>query len=101
MHARLIEGFSLQFALAPGAEQRPFGIARDPGHFLSYREDELFIGGRTPQERIAFDLTLELSDWRIGACPSQQKRVARQMHSRKQIFSNIEPLDHSRARLPP
>lgn len=43
-------------------------------HFLPYGEGELFIGGRTPDERGALDLTVELSDWGMSA--RQQRRIA-------------------------
>lgn len=43
-------------------------------HFVAYRENELFIGGRTPEERNAIDLTVELSDWSMSV--KQQRRIA-------------------------
>jgi hypothetical protein len=43
-------------------------------HFLPYADSDLFIGGRTPGERGAVDLTVELSDW--GMSVRQQRRVA-------------------------
>lgn len=43
-------------------------------HFMPYGPDELFIGGRTPEERSAVDLTVELSDWNMPA--RQQRKVA-------------------------
>ncbi len=39
-------------------------------HFAAYRENELFIGARTPEERNAIDLTVELSDWSMMASTS-------------------------------
>jgi len=44
-------------------------------HFTPYRESELFIGGKTPGERSANDVTVELSDWSMSA--KQQRRIAR------------------------
>jgi phenylpyruvate tautomerase PptA (4-oxalocrotonate tautomerase family) len=46
-------------------------------HFTSYGEDELYIGGRTPRERDAIDLTVELSDWSMPV--KQQRRIARRL----------------------
>lgn len=43
-------------------------------HFTSYGEDELYIGGRTPRERDAIDLTVELSDWNMSI--KTQRRIA-------------------------
>ena len=43
-------------------------------HFLPYGPSDLFIGGRTPSERGALDLTVELSDWGMSA--RKQRRVA-------------------------
>jgi len=44
-------------------------------HFVPYAPSDLFIGGRTPIERGAVDLTVELSDW--GMSVRQQRKVAR------------------------
>ena len=46
-------------------------------HFASYRDGEIFIGGRTPQERGAIDLTVELSDWNMSA--RRQRKAAREL----------------------
>jgi phenylpyruvate tautomerase PptA (4-oxalocrotonate tautomerase family) len=46
-------------------------------HFFPYSEGDIFIGGRTPQERRASDVTVELSDWSMSV--RQQKRVARSL----------------------
>ena len=46
-------------------------------HFTPYGEDEIFIGGRTPRERNAVDVTVELSDWNISV--KQERRVAQQL----------------------
>jgi hypothetical protein len=46
-------------------------------HFVPYRENELFIGARTPEERKAIDLTVELSDWSMSV--QQQRRIARHL----------------------
>jgi phenylpyruvate tautomerase PptA (4-oxalocrotonate tautomerase family) len=43
-------------------------------HFTPFREGELFIGGRTPQQRQAVDLTVELSDWNLSV--RQQRKIA-------------------------
>lgn len=43
-------------------------------HFTVYRENELFIGARTPEQRHAIDVTLELSDWSMSV--RQQRRIA-------------------------
>lgn len=43
-------------------------------HFVPYASSDLFVGGRTPQEREAVDLTVELSDW--GMSVRQQRKVA-------------------------
>ncbi len=44
-------------------------------HFVPYAEGELFIGGWTPKERDAVDLTVELPDWVMAV--RQRRRVAR------------------------
>lgn len=44
-------------------------------HFVPYATDELFIGSRTPEDRAAMDITLELSDWGMSA--RQARRLAR------------------------
>lgn len=41
-------------------------------HFLPYAPAELFVGGRTPEEREAVDITVELSDWNM---PVRRQRV--------------------------
>lgn len=46
-------------------------------HFAAYRENELFIGARTPEERNAIDLTVELSDWSMTV--RQQRRIAQRL----------------------
>jgi hypothetical protein len=46
-------------------------------HFAAYRENELFIGGRTPEERNAIDLTVEVSDWSMSV--KQQRRIAQNL----------------------
>ena len=46
-------------------------------HFVPYRENELFIGARTPEERKAMDLTVELSDWSMSV--QQQRRIAERL----------------------
>jgi hypothetical protein len=45
--------------------------------FTSYGEDELFVGARTPRERNAIDLTVELSDWSMSV--KQQHRIAQRL----------------------
>lgn len=44
-------------------------------HFVQFGEDELFIGGQTPRDRKAIDLTVELSDWSMSV--TRQRRIAR------------------------
>lgn len=44
-------------------------------HFIPYSAMELFIGGRTPEERDAQDLTVELSDWSMSV--RQQRKIAK------------------------
>ena len=46
-------------------------------HFAAYRENELFIGARTPVERNAVDVTVEISDWSMSV--KQQRRIARRL----------------------
>ena len=46
-------------------------------HFAPYRENELFIGARTPEARQAIDLTVELSDWSMSV--KQQRRLAQHL----------------------
>ncbi len=46
-------------------------------HFTTYRDNELFVGGRTPEERDATDLTVELSDWSMSV--KQQRRIAKHL----------------------
>ena len=46
-------------------------------HFAAYRENERFIAGRTPEERNAIDLALELSDWSMSV--KQQRRIAQRL----------------------
>jgi len=46
-------------------------------HFTAYRENELFIGARTPEERNAIDLTVEVSDWNMSV--RQQRRIAQNL----------------------
>ena len=35
-------------------------------HFIRYGPAELFVGGKTPQERNGVDITVELSDWNMS-----------------------------------
>lgn len=44
-------------------------------HFVPYADRELFVGGRTPGERGAADVTVELSDW--GMSVRRRREVAR------------------------
>ena len=44
-------------------------------HFTPYGDEELFIGGRTPLERGARDITVELSDWNMST--RLRRRIAR------------------------
>ena len=43
-------------------------------HFTPYAPDELFVGGRTTEERLSPDITLELSDWDMSR--RQRRRLA-------------------------
>lgn len=43
-------------------------------HFAPYTDGYLFVGGRTPAQRNAVDLTVELSDWNMSV--RQQRKVA-------------------------
>lgn len=43
-------------------------------HFVPYREEELFVGARTPGERGRSDITVELSDWSMSV--RRQREVA-------------------------
>jgi phenylpyruvate tautomerase PptA (4-oxalocrotonate tautomerase family) len=43
-------------------------------HFVPFDDGEVFIGGRTPTERGAVDLTVELSDWSLSV--RRQRAVA-------------------------
>ena len=44
-------------------------------HFTPYAADELFIGGRSTNERGATDVSVELSDWSMSV--RHQRRAAR------------------------
>ena len=46
-------------------------------HFSPYAEGEIFIGGRTPNERGVADVTVELSDWSMSV--RKQRTVARRL----------------------
>lgn len=46
-------------------------------HFTTCRDNELFIGGHTPEEREAVDLTVELSEWSMSV--KQQRRIAQHL----------------------
>jgi phenylpyruvate tautomerase PptA (4-oxalocrotonate tautomerase family) len=48
--------------------------SRTTVQFVSYSDDQLFIGGQTPVERQSADVTLEVSDW--GMSVKQQAKVA-------------------------
>jgi phenylpyruvate tautomerase PptA (4-oxalocrotonate tautomerase family) len=43
-------------------------------HFFPYAEGYLFIGGRTPTQRMCPDITIEVSDWSMSV--RQQRKVA-------------------------
>ncbi len=58
-------------------------------HFAAYGEDELFIAGRTPQERNAIDLTVELSDWSMSV--RQQRRIAQDLTPILAELFNVSP----------
>ncbi len=46
-------------------------------HFTPYRQDEMFIGARTPRERDGIDLTVEVSDWSMSE--GQQRKIAKRL----------------------
>lgn len=46
-------------------------------HFLPYSDGDLFIGGRTPNQRGYPDITIELSDWNMPV--RQQRKAAAQL----------------------
>ena len=46
-------------------------------HFATYGDQEIFIGGRTPAQRGAVDITVELSDWYMTV--RQQRKIAREL----------------------
>jgi len=46
-------------------------------HFMTYADNQLFIGGRSPTERGTPDLTVELSDWNMSV--RLQRRLARML----------------------
>ena len=48
--------------------------ARTTVHFVPYQTDELFIGGQSPFQRNAIDLTVEISDWYMSV--KQQRKIA-------------------------
>ncbi|MCU0353828.1 MAG: hypothetical protein MUD08_08850 [Cytophagales bacterium] len=43
-------------------------------HFVPYRDGEVYVGARTPQQRGQTDITVELSDWYMSV--KQQRKVA-------------------------
>jgi phenylpyruvate tautomerase PptA (4-oxalocrotonate tautomerase family) len=46
-------------------------------HFMPYASGEVFIGGQTPEERGALDITAELSDWSMSV--KKQRRIAKDL----------------------
>lgn len=74
---RLTDAVNDLFYSPRGGPSRAELRERTTVHFLPYGEADLFIGGRTPQEREQPDLTLELSDWNMGV--KTQRRVAAQL----------------------
>ncbi|HZB97517.1 MAG TPA: hypothetical protein VE219_02850 [Candidatus Sulfotelmatobacter sp.] len=75
--ARVTEAVNDLFYNPRGPTTREQLRERTTIHFTPYAERELFIGGRTPTERGALDLTVELSDW--GMSVRQRRRVARRL----------------------
>ena len=51
--------------------------SRTTVHFMPYESGELFIGGQTPKQRGAPDITAELSDWSMSV--KKQRRVAKDL----------------------
>lgn len=43
-------------------------------HFVPYKRGELYVGGKTPEQRQHPDITVELSDWYLSV--SRQRRIA-------------------------
>ncbi len=72
--ARLTEAINDLFYNPRGRLTRTELRERTTIHFIPYGDAYLFVGGRTPVERGAIDLTVELSDW--GMSVRQQRRVA-------------------------
>ena len=58
-------------------------------HFVPYAEHELFIGGQTPTQRGARDITAELSDWSMSV--RQQRRIARALTSVLADVFGVDP----------
>ena len=70
-------------------------------HFTPYGESELFIGGRTPQERGGVDVTLELSDWNMSL-HLQRKVAASLTEAVAELFSiSQEAIDQINIRFHP
>ena len=64
----------LNFAPHPRAPTKEEIRARTTVHFTCYRQEDFFIGGQTPSERGAPDISVEYSDWALH--PRRQRRVA-------------------------
>lgn len=74
---QLTEAVNLLFFSPRGGPTREELRERTTVHFAEYRDEDLYIGGRTPRERGRVDLTVELSDWNMSA--RKQRRVARHL----------------------
>ncbi len=74
---QLTDEINILFYSPKGGPSREELRSHTSVHFLAYREDELFIGGETPEERGSTDVTAELSDW--GMSVKKQKKVAQQL----------------------
>ncbi|HLH03542.1 MAG TPA: hypothetical protein VKX25_12275 [Bryobacteraceae bacterium] len=74
---RLTEAINDLFFHPRGGPTREELRERTTVHFTPYRPNELFIGARTPEERGAMDLTVELSDWSMSV--RRQRRIAREL----------------------
>ncbi|MBV8364451.1 MAG: hypothetical protein JO193_07790 [Candidatus Eremiobacteraeota bacterium] len=60
-------------------------------HFCMYGDAELFIGGRTPDERGVADVTVELSDWSMSV--GMQRRIAAQLTPLLGVLFNVREQD--------
>ncbi|MBB5232717.1 tautomerase family protein [Deinococcus budaensis] len=74
---QLTEAVNLLFFSPRGGPSREELREHTTVHFSEFRDEDLYIGGRTPRERGRVDLTAELSDWNMSV--RKQRRVARHL----------------------